>query len=312
MRRTTFRTATDVSSLSLLLFLVALPLTAMGNGESELLAREEFRGIAALQIESESFDVSIVGTGTAKTTAQVVGSPSVSATIRRRGDTIVIEAKDRRALFSRSRVPGMIEVQTFEGANIEVESGSGDVDVRGLQGAALDVRTGSGDVVVRAVFGEVRLRSGSGELEMERVGGSVEAGSGSGEIRFSDGEGRVRVGSSSGKIEIRGVRGDLEATSSSGDVSVTEAEGVFAISSSSGSLFCEEVEPRSASSFRSVSGDISLHLRDDSDTYAYELRTVSGSIRVGGTKAGNRFERDGGTVLIEANTTSGSISIDDV
>lgn len=310
MKRKAIITAARAPVLPALLLLLALPIMAMGGGESELLAGEEFRGINALRIESESFDVNIVGNRTASTSAQVYGSRSVSATISRRGDTVLIEAKERRALFSRSRVPGVIEIETFEGVDIEVESGSGDVDVRGLQGGALDVRTGSGDVVARAIFGDLRLRSGSGEFEMERVGGSVEAGSGSGDISLSDGEGRISVNTSSGDIEIRGVSGDVEATSSSGDVSVADAEGVFDLSSTSGAVTGEELEPRSASTFRSVSGDIRLELRNDPARYAYQLRTVSGSIRVGDSEAGNRFERDGGTVLIEANTTSGSINVE--
>lgn len=294
----------------ILLVLVSAPIMAMGGGESELLASEQFRGVEELEIDSESFDVSIVGTRTASTTAEVHGHPSVSVSVRRRGDTVVIEAKERRAIFSRSRVPGSIEIQTFDGADIEVESGSGEIDVRGLQGGSLDVRTGSGDVVVRAVFGEIRVRSGSGNLEMERIGGNLLAGTGSGDISLEDGEGSLSLSSSSGDISLRGVSGDIEATSSSGDLRVLDAEGVFALSSTSGSVTCEDLGLRSASTFLSVSGDIQLDLREDPESYAYDLRTVSGSIRVGGTQAGNRFERDGGTILIEGNTTSGSISVD--
>lgn len=283
---------------------------AMGPGERELLASERFRGIEAIEIDSDSFDVSIVGNRTNTTTAEVHGTPSVSATIRRRGDRVIIEAKERRALFSRSRMEGIIEVQAFEGVDIEVACGSGNVDIRGLQGGRLEVRTGSGDIVARAIFGETRLRSGSGDFRMERVGGNLEAGTGSGNIDLQDGEGRISLSSSSGDLELRGVSGDIEASSSSGEVSVIDGEGVFSLASTSGSVVAEQIDLRNSSRFRSVSGDIELDLRGEVSEYSYDLRSVSGSIRVGDNQAGNRFARDGGSLLVEGNTTSGSITVE--
>lgn len=292
----------------MLLLLTATGL-AMGPGEREILAAEQFRGIERIEIESESFDIDVVGNKTNSTSAEVHGSPSVSATMRRRGDTLVIEAKERRALFSRSRVEGTIEVQAFEGIDLEVECGSGDVDVRGLQGGDVEIRTGSGDVVARAIFGETRLRSGSGDFTMERIGGSVDVGTGSGDIELQDGEGRLNLSSSSGDLELRGVSGEIDATTASGRVFVADGAGVFALSSTAGSVIGEELSIRGSSRFRSVSGDIELGLREAPEEYSYDLRTVSGSIRVGAVEAGNRYERDGGSIVIEGSTTSGSISV---
>lgn len=310
MRNSWLQLVRVASVLAVLLVSCGGYAAAMGPGERELLASEQYRGVEAIEIESESFDVSVVGNRTNSTSIEIYGSPSVSATIRRRGERVIIEAKERRALFSRSRVEGLIEVQAFEGVDIEVNCGSGDVDIRGLQGGRLGVRTGSGDIVARAIFGESRIRSGSGDFRMERVGGTLEAGTGSGDIELQDGEGRISLSSSSGDLELRGVSGDIGATSSSGEVTVVDGEGVFSLASTSGSVVAEEISLRNSSRFRSVSGDIELVLRGEPEEYSYDLRTVSGAIRVGDIQAGNRFTRDGGSLLVEGRTTSGSIIVE--
>jgi hypothetical protein len=91
---------------------------------------------------------------------------------------------------------------------------------------------------------------------------------------------------------------------------VRDAEGVFSLSSTSGSVAADDISLRGSSRFRSVSGDIEIDLREDPEAYSYDLRTVSGSIRLGAIRAGNRFERERGSILVEGSTTSGSIIVE--
>ena len=292
------------------ILVAATSATAMGSRGGELLASEEYRGVQEIVVESDSFEVNVVGTQTDSTSISVVGSRSVHASIRRRGHRVVVEANERRALFSRSRVGGSIDIQTFEGITLEIEVGSGDIDARGLQGGVVDLATGSGDIVARSIFGESSFRTGSGELRMERVGGEVDAATGSGQITLLDSEGRLSLSSSSGNVTVRAVSGDVNASSTSGIVLVTDAEGTFTLASTSGGVFCKGLRLRSSSRFSTISGDIELQLAQEPELFSYRLSSVSGEIAVGNTRSRGRLERDGGRRVIEASTVSGSIRIE--
>ena len=301
------RTVLFILVLSLL---VVGSASAMGGNESRDLASEEYTGIQEITVESESFDVNVVGTRTDRTTITVVGDPSVSVRIRQRGRSVLVEAEERRALFSSSRYEGTIDIQTFEGVDLDLETGSGAVDVRGLQAGGLDVNTGSGNIVARSVYGEVELRSGSGNIEMERVGGEVEAHSASGRVVLKDGEGRLTIRSTSGEVTVESTRGNLEAGSTSGDIRLADLEGVFSVGTTSGSIRSSDLTLRGSSRFNSVSGSIQIDVSGDPERFSYAMQTVSGDIRVGETRIGGRYERGGAGTLIEASTVSGSITVE--
>lgn len=294
---------------ALLLAVPGTRLCAMGGGESELLAEGRYTGIRSIEVESDSFDVNIVGTAASTTTAEVVGSSSVRASVRRRGGTLYVEAKDRRALFSRSGASGRIDIQTFEGVDLEVEVGSGAVDLRGFQGADLDIESGSGNLAGRALFGELSLRTGSGAVELERVGGTLSVRVGSGDLSVLDGEGRIDLETGSGTLTLESVRGIVEGTTGSGAIEVNDGQGSFHLASGSGTIEVTGVGLLQESSFRTGSGDILLEIAGDLEGYSYDLESSSGSITLGDISAGRRLERAGSGPRIVAESGSGSITV---
>lgn len=303
------KVAGTTTLILLLTVTVSATLAAMGSRESELLGAGRFAGVHAIEVDSDSFDLNVLGTSSARTSVEVVGSSSVRVSLRQGGSTLYIAARDRRAIFSRSGAPGRIDIQTFEGVALEADVGSGDVDLRGFQGSTIDVDTGSGRIEARALFGEVAMRTGSGSLRMERVGGMATAQSGSGSITLIDGEGRIRLATGSGALTLEAVRGDIEASSGSGLIAVDAGEGRFNLSTGGGSIEATAVNPRQDSRFSTGSGDIVLAIAGDVGRYSFDLESTSGMIYFDGVSVGRRLERSRPGPRISAESSTGSITV---
>lgn len=293
----------------LALTLPSRTLFGMGPGEMSVLASEESRGVTELIVRSDSYDVNLLGTEGATTTVEIFGDRGVEPRIRERGGRLVVEAQERRALFSRGGGRGRIDIRTGQAVQVEARTGSGDVDIRRFQDGTVKVDVASGNVEGRALYGVLTLRSASGDIVLERIGGEVEVRSSSGEIELRTGEGELNVSSTSGTVSLEQVTGDISAESTSGGVEVQAGSGTFFLSSTSGDVEGDALEITGGSTFGSISGNIDLDIDGDPEAFDLNLKSTSGSIRLPGAEIGNQYIRDGGGLSLEARTVSGNIRI---
>ena len=149
----------------------------------------------------------------------------------------------------------------------------GRICLRVPKGASITVRTSSGNVHVEGVNGKVDVSTASGSVDLHRV------------------HGRVVVDSVSGDVVLDALDGPLNARTDSGRI-----EGHFLVLSD----YCE---------LGSVSGSIDLSLASGLEMIGFDLRSVSGTIRLGTIRTERGLRMGFGRALLRARTVSGSVSI---
>ncbi|MGB6449303.1 MAG: DUF4097 family beta strand repeat-containing protein [Steroidobacteraceae bacterium] len=145
----------------------------------------------------------------------------------------------------------------------------------------LDVSAVSAEVTSRGMLGVQHLHSVSGDITADVTGADTEVKTVSGEIRLrSNGQpGSLELGTVSGDVQLVGAAGDLRASTVSGEVSaaLSPAHNVR-LRTSSGSLRLTGRFARDATlDGQTVSGDLTVQAAGDTG-YAYEARTLSGSL----------------------------------
>jgi hypothetical protein len=170
------------------------------------------------------------------------------------------------------RQGGALFLRVPRGAEIAAETSSGRLRISGSASRQVQARTVSGDLLLSDISASVQGRTISGTLEARRL------------------QGEASLSSVSGRLILRDLRGPCEATSVSGDI---DAEDIL--------LDREGL-------FKTVSGDISVNLRNNLEEMRYDLSTVSGLMTVGTLRAARGLRMGSGPVLLRGETISGSQS----
>lgn len=158
---------------------------------------------------------------------------------------------------------------------------------------------------------EVRLESVSGNVDANNLDGAVEANSVSGNVDVADMRGTTRVSSVSGSLDVRGAATSLEANTVSGDIGIDDCGADVTIESVSGEILARRVvgpirgetvsgnvELRSVGStvtFETVSGDIWI----EQDGGGFDLSTTSGNVII----------KSGGDGNMEVSTVNGDVTL---
>ncbi|MEU0239581.1 DUF4097 family beta strand repeat-containing protein [Nocardiopsis sp. NPDC006198] len=194
------------------------------------------------------------------------------------------------------------EITVPEGTEVTVETVSGRISAENVNGA-LELSTTSGPVEVSDNVGDVAVDTTSGQVSLAGVEGSVGIDTTSGEVSAAGSGERLEASSTSGRVDVSGFEAEsVRAESTSGDVAVG---GGFTTAEAS-----------------TVSGRIEVATGDAFDTLT--LDTTSGSIDVrvprgaydvtGDSTSGQRDVgvdvEDGAASRIDANTVSGSLSVE--
>jgi DUF4097 and DUF4098 domain-containing protein YvlB len=182
-----------------------------------------------------------------------------------------------------------IEVESEEGAStsrdedtIAVKSrGSDHTRIKIPAGLRLELLTASGDVKMRGRYQRIELKSASGSFDLDLEAERLDLESISGDIRLRSNARALSLRTTSGDIRLDGGRGEIRVNSTSGDLQLLH------------------LEPDSLE-VRTVSGtvDYSGKMRPDA---RFELRTVSGDVRVGLVGPGG--------FRLEAKSRSGEIAL---
>ncbi len=211
-----------------------------------------------------------------------------NATVEQRGDTVVVEVRDRKGLLGVRSAEVYLRVRCPDGAAATVRTKSADLVVRGLL-ERLDAATASGDLLADRVAGEASLKSASGDLRLGDVGGDVSLNTASGDAAVGRIGGALRANLVSGDLEVRAVGGAVAVNTVSGDVEV-------------GSV--REGEAR----LQSVSGDVEVGIRRGSRVHV-DASTLSGDTRSELDLGDDPAAEDGPLVELRVKTVSGDVSV---
>jgi len=150
----------------------------------------------------------------------------------------------------------------------------GSVRVKVPRGASVVIRTTSGDVTITGV--EAR---------------------------------RLDVRTASGTVTLAGVRGRVLVESVSGPVTIDSVDGPVDARTVSGSIFGRNLLLSDYSELATVSGDIALAVASGLESMGFDLRSVSGSLRVGSIRTERGLRMGFGRTLVKVRSISGSVSI---
>jgi DUF4097 and DUF4098 domain-containing protein YvlB len=218
-------------------------------------------------------------------------------------------------------VDGGQEYAVELGAEISVETTSGDVTVAGVSGNRVRV-LGSGErarvaegqagLAVRAASGgshdlklevpsacSVRVRTVSGDIKLRSLARGIDIQTMSGDVMADEVAGRVVIHAVSGDVHLSSSRLDgLNVETVSGDTTVIAP-----------------LEPQGEYALRSVSGDLVLRVPEE-QRLTVSIRTLSGDVRcelphvASGQGWGKReVAVNGGGVVVAVHTTSGDVRV---
>jgi DUF4097 and DUF4098 domain-containing protein YvlB len=238
--------------------------------------------------------------------------------IEQSGNTIRIGQIDNDAY--RNNVSISYEIIVPSETKVQSKTGSGSQKIEDIRGS-VDAATGSGSITMYNIGSDVVAHTGSGGIEINRVSGSVEARTGSGSIHADNIAGGIKASTGSGSIRLgqisaeRGGIWDVEAHTGSGSIEATGIEGAFRADTGSGGIRASG-NPGGDWELRASSGGITLQI-DAEAAFDLDAHSSSGAIHVNHpvTVSGTMNKHElrgkvrGGGHLIEARTSSGSISI---
>jgi hypothetical protein len=119
----------------------------------------------------------------------------------------------------------------------------------------------------------------------------------------------VRVESTTGRVFVEGIEGGSYSVHTvSGRIRLDHVRGRLSVDSVSGGIAGRNVRIDGDSSFSSVSGNVDIELDSALEDLGFDLRSVSGSITVGGIRAERGLRMGFGRTLVRGHTISGALS----
>ncbi|GAA1454444.1 DUF4097 family beta strand repeat-containing protein [Nocardiopsis tropica] len=296
-----------IGGVLVVIMVAATSFSVLGNvGVDRGDRSDSFDGIRTLEVDNHTGgDVVLAGGGGDEVVVErtLRGTPLTEPRegARADGDGLEVEAVCQGVPFFGGCAVNY-EITVPEGTEVTVETVSGRISAENVDGA-LELSTTSGPVEVSDNVGDVTVDTTSGQVSLAGVEGSVGIDTTSGEVSATGSGERLEASSTSGRVDVSGFAAEsVRAESTSGDVTVG---GGFTTAEAS-----------------TVSGRIEVATGDAFDTLT--LDTTSGSIDVrvprgaydvtGDSTSGERDVdvdvEDGAASRIDANTVSGSLSVE--
>jgi len=305
--------AKKICFLAIFMFIGAI---LFSGGTSEGKLEEDsfsFTGIDRLSVKGDFFEVDITGHSKEALEAKVI----IPARLSERGVKVFHEIKGselhvwvEKPLVSinilPSKRPQMIFRVPIE-TDVEVKNSSGSVSVEGLMSRQLRIEVSSGKLHIKDITSALHVISSSGNIKIEDCNGNKSLRASSGQITVLDSNGDIKTKTSSGKQTYEYIKGSITAESSSGKINISNQEGVLDLEASSGSLKGRDVHITGDSSFQTSSGTIDFDFTNSIiSEFSFDLKSTSGTIAVGRTRAEGSVVTGNGKILIRAKSTSGS------
>jgi hypothetical protein len=288
---------------------------AGGAGEGDMVEESfSFSGIDKLTIEGAFFEVDVTGSSTATIEAEFV----VPARLRERGVNVLHETKGselhvwvERTVVSIATPPWSSPSMRFTvpvNTSVNVKNSSGSVMVEGIETDELNVEVSSGSLQVENCSASMTAISSSGKITVDNCTGDKTLKASSGSITVLDSNGDIEAESSSGKHHYEKIEGSVAARSSSGNIALRDSEGMLDLECNSGKLSGTGVTITGDSSFETSSGSIDFDFTNSESDFTFELRSSSGTISAGGTRAKGTVVTGNGKILIRGKSSSGNQS----
>jgi hypothetical protein len=300
---------------ALLFICLGLALTAGGGAESEGDAgRLSLTGVRSLTVEGAYFAVEIRGGAGAGVEARF----EIPERLRKRGVRVLheqtgtglrvwVERPDWGINLTGLKTPRLI-FEVPVGTEVRVANSSGPVYLAGLETDRVVIELSSGRCEVEDVNAALEVTSTSGSLAVRNCDGDKTLKASSGKISVRDAGGDIQAVTSSGSQTYAGITGSIAAEASSGAIAVTDQVGTLDLRASSGSLSGQAITLTGASTFTTSSGAIAFDFSNDLQELSFDLRSSSGMIRVGDTRARGTVVMGGGPILLRGTSSSGSQS----
>jgi hypothetical protein len=305
-----------------------------------------FDNITSVDVEGSFCNVIISGEKRFDTnlTGEIISSKDYDIKIKYEQDGATLKVWLERPKSIRGSIKGNLTLKVPANTNINVKNSSGSISVENVGQSEINLTASSGSISVRNIDTKITLSASSGSLNIQDVSGDVHATASSGSIFISGVKGDLYSVTSSGSQKIEGVKGNIKVTSASGSQSlsmikgdvnvrvssgsikavkvtgditaVTSSGGIkldstigrLTLTSSSGSQKGTGIKLTGASSFKAVSGSISMQLLNSSDELSFELYASSGGLYAKGAKGKNKLIVEKGAVKVYGKTSSGSQS----
>lgn len=265
-----------------------------------------YDGIHELEISGETFDVHIQGTRSNTTSLEIRNYPdNYTVYHSRSGDGLRIWVEREFSLFSRPH-HGELVLMVPGDVRLVVDNSTGDVEVRNIASDLMDLETSTGDIFVADSSASFRVHSATGDVEISDCDGEIDVTTTTGEIYVERMDGDIEASSSTGRQEYRDIVGDLLAHSSTGDMEIDHFRGALHLASSTGSQSGRDVELTGDCVFETSTGNIEFDLVQDVVDLEFDLRSTTGSLRVGREQSQRRLFLGGRGYRVEGKSSTGS------
>ena len=232
-----------------------------------------------------------------------IGGDGINIVEHQAGDTVDIEVRFPRHVFQ------------MNWGNRHV-----DIEIKVPRDANLDLNTGDGNVDVQGVRGTMVLRSGDGKLNLSDLQGSLQAHTGDGNIDIRDVRGDLNLHTGDGRIDATGIDGSLRAETGDGRIRANGRFDVLDVRTGDGGIEASALAgSKLDANWMLSTGDGDLTLRIQETIAAdVELKTSDGHIdlEIPVTVLGRAGKRDirgrinGGGKLLSLKTGDGSIRLE--
>jgi len=301
--------------LVMVFIVLGILIFAGGAGEGSMVEESfSFSGIDKLTVEGSFFEVQIIGSSTTMVEAEFV----MPTRLRERGVNVLHETKGselhvwvERTVVSITTPPWSSPSMVFTipvNTSVNVKNSSGSVMVEGIDTDELNVEVSSGSLQVENCSASMTAISSSGKIAVDNCTGEKILKASSGSITVLDSDGDIEADSSSGQQRYERIEGSVAAGSSSGNIAIRDSEGRIDLKSNSGRLRGTEITITGDSSFETSSGSIDFDFTNSESDFTFELRSSSGTISAGGTRAKGTVVTGNGKILIRGKSSSGNQS----
>jgi len=274
-----------------------------------------FTGIDRLVVEGSFFSVEVDGYAGRSVEAQIIiPDPIVERGVRvlhRQTNSELRFWVEKDLLSGINLRPSQSSKMIFKVPHefqVNIINSSGKIMVEGLTSREIELQTSSGAIEVKEISADLDLSSSSGKIRIEQCNGSKHMEASSGQITVLKSGGDIKAKTSSGRQSYEGIGGDISTVSSSGAINIRDQEGGLSLESSSGKQEGTNIRVTRDSSFRTTSGKIDFDFINNMDQFTFDLRSSSGRIEVGSTRAKGRVVTGNGKILIKGKSTSGGQS----
>lgn len=294
--------------LILLLVSAISPLFASGKKEN---IQFEYDNIDILEVDASFLDVQILYNpeDAVSLETNLPKDRSFDVLYEKHGNRVrVFVKRSGFQLFSTGIRRGTLTLTVPTEIKLLVESASGNLSIDGLLEGTYLLKSSSGNIKIQDSTGKLATKTVSGNQNIDHFQGEVDLQSTSGNIYANHTKGNLVAISVSGKQNYNDHLGRIKIKSTSGRLSLADITGALDLKTVSGKQSVINLSLKDSSIFSSVSGDIDLEINQSLDSFAFDLRSLSGELSVGNREGKNTLSYGNG-ISILAESTSGDITI---